>query len=135
MFTGYFGKLKSYPKTRGYRFVSIARFNKFWKGEEFKKLAPPADIIKIEDAELYTKLYCEKVLNKLNPQEVYEELGENAVLLYYENWDDIKEGKTFCHRRIVAKWLENNLGLKIEELDNEINDKQNLKKTYKKKFN
>ena len=56
MKTGYFGKVKSYPKDKGYKFISIARFNKFWNGEEFKLLAPPAEIIKIEDEELYTIL-------------------------------------------------------------------------------
>lgn len=116
MKTGYFGKVKSYPKDKEYKFVSIARFNKFWTGEEYKKLAPPAEIIKIKDEELYTKLYCEKVLSKLNPRQVFEELGDNAVLLCYEKWTDIANGKTFCHRRIVAKWLEDNLGIKIDEL-------------------
>ena len=115
MFTGYFGNLKNYPQN-GYKFISIARFNKFCCGEEYKKLAPPAEIIKIEDENLYTKIYYEKVLNKLNPKEVYAELGDNAVLLCYEKWDDIKDGKTFCHRRIVAKWLEENLGINVEEL-------------------
>lgn len=119
MYTGYFGKVKNYPKDKGYRYVSIARFNRFWKGEEFKLLAPPAEIIKIEDKELYTKLYYEKVLNKLNPQEICNQLGDNAVLLCYEKWADIESGKTFCHRRIVAKWLEDNLGIKVEELGNE----------------
>ena len=117
MFTGYFGKAKSYPKNKGYKYISIARFNKFWKGEEFKKLAPPAEIIKIEDEELYTNIYYEQVLSKLNPKQVYDELGENAVLLCYESWDSIKSGKTFCHRRIVAKWLEKTIGVKVEELD------------------
>lgn len=119
MFTGYFGKVKSYPQNNGYKFVSIARFNKFWQGEECKKLAPPAEIIKIEDEELYTKLYYEKVLDKLSPKHVYKELGDNAVLLCYEKWADIENGKTFCHRRIVAKWLENNLGIRVEELEHE----------------
>ncbi len=127
MFTGYFGKVKSYPQDKGYRFVSIARFNKFWNGDEYKRLAPPAEIIKIEDEELYTDLYYEKVLNKLSPQKVYDELGDNAVLLCYERWSDIKEEKTFCHRRIVAKWLEDNLGIKVEELENENkNDNEQL---------
>lgn len=58
-------------------------------------MAPHADIIKIEDEELYTKLYYEKVLNKLNPQDVYNILGDNAVLLCYEKWADIKEAKLF----------------------------------------
>ena len=116
MKTGYFAKVKKYPKDKGYDFISIARFNKFWKGAEYKKLAPPAEFIKIEDKELYTKLYYEKVLNKLNPQEVFKELGDNAVLLCYESWESIKSGAATCHRRIVAKWLEDNLGVKAEEL-------------------
>ena len=117
MYTGYFGKLKSYPKDKGYNFISIAKFNKFWTGAEYKKLAPPYDIIKIDDEQLYTKLYYEQVLNKLNPVDVYNELGDNAVLLCYEKYDDIKAGKTFCHRRIVADWLEKNLNIKVDELE------------------
>lgn len=117
MLTGYFGKVKSYPKDKGYRYVSIARFNKFWKGETCSKLFPPIEIIKIEDKQLYTKLYYEKVLNKLNPKEIFEELGENSVLLCYESWQSIKSGNAVCHRRIVAKWLEDNLGIKVEELE------------------
>ena len=114
MYTGYFGKIKSYPKNKGYKYISIARFNRFWKGEEFKKLAPPAEIIKIEDEKLYTKLYYEKVLNKLDPKQVYAELGDNAVLLCYEKCTDIKEGKTFCNIRIFAKWMKEYLGVKVE---------------------
>ncbi len=116
MKTGYFGKVRSYPKDKGYRFVSIARFAKFWDGDTYQKLAPPADIIKIKDEKLYEKIYYEKVLSKLNPQQVYDELGENAVLLCYEKFADIENGITFCHRRMVAKWLEDNLGVKVDEL-------------------
>lgn len=116
MKTGYFGKVKSYPACKGYRYVSIARFAKFWNGETYFKLATPAEIIKIKNKKLYTKLYYEKVLNKLNPHEVFKELGENAVLLCYEKYADIEKGLAFCHRRIVAEWLENNLGIKVDEL-------------------
>lgn len=70
MFTGYFGNITNYSKNKELKFVSIARFNSFWKGFESKKLAPPADIIKIKDEALYTRLYYERVLNKLNPQEL-----------------------------------------------------------------
>ena len=122
MYTGYFGKMKSYPKDKEYRYASIARSNKFWSGEEYKKLTPPASIIKIEDKELYTKLYYEQVLNNLNPQEVYNELGDNAVLLCYEKYADIEQGKTFCHRHMVAKWLEEKLGVEVKELENENKD-------------
>lgn len=74
-------------------------------------------MLKIEDEEEYTKIYLEKVLNKLDPQKVYDKLGENSVLLCYEKWYDIKGGKKFCHRRIVAKSLEENIfNLEIKEL-------------------
>jgi len=128
MYTGYFGKMKIYPKDKGYDYVSIAKFNKFWKGKEYKKLAPPAEIIKIENKEVYTKLYYERVLNTLDPKVVYNELGENAVLLCYEKYDDIKSGKTFCHRNIVAEWLKNKLGVEIKELENE--DENNNKQLH-----
>jgi len=128
MWTGYFGKMKSYPKDKEYRFISIARFNRFWKGEEFKLLAPPADIIKIENEELYTKLYYERVLNKLDPKVIYEELGDNAVLLCYEKYDDCISNKTFCHRHIVAEWLKNNLGMEIKELGYE--DKNSIEQLH-----
>jgi len=39
---------------------------------------------------------------------VYEELGENAVLLCWE-----KDG--FCHRHLVADWLQEKLGIEIKE--------------------
>lgn len=116
MKTGYFGKVKSYPKDKGLKFVSIARFAKFWDGEVYSKLAPPAEIIKIKDEKIYEKIYFEKVLSKLNPQQVFDELGDNAVLLCYEKYADIEQGKAFCHRKIVAKWLEKNLNIKVEEL-------------------
>lgn len=85
MKTGYFGKVRSYPKDKGYRFVSIARFAKFWDGNSYQKLGPPAEIIKIKDEKLYTKIYYEKVLSKLNPQQVFDELGDNAVCFVMKN--------------------------------------------------
>ena len=116
MNTGYFGRVKSYPKDL--KLVSIARFNRYWGGEKYATLAPTPDMLSIADEAAYTALYCERILSKLDPQRVYAELGDNAVLLCFEKWDDIKTGKKFCHRRIVAKWLEDNIeGLGVKELE------------------
>jgi len=116
MFTGYFGKVKSYPKDL--RYISIARFCRFWTGERYLPLAPMPDMLKIEDGTEYEKEFCESVLARLDPQKVYADLGENAVLLCYEKWDDVKSGKAHCHRRIVAKWFEDNIkGLIVNELE------------------
>jgi len=118
MYTGYFGKVKSYHKDRGLRFVSIARFNRFWSGEKFLSLAPTPDMINIQNEEEYKKKYYDRVLNKLDPIEVYNKLGDNAVLLCYEKHSDCTSGLKFCHRHMVARWLEEHIDdLEIKELE------------------
>lgn len=82
--------------------------------------------LKLENQWDYIQKFYTKVLKPLNPQEVYEGLGENAVLLCFET------PYAFCHRHLVAGWLEMSLGVQIDELGFE-NDakvkenKQNLK--------
>lgn len=60
--------------------------------------------------ESYTKAYHEQVLSRLDPQRVYEDLKDYTLLC----WEGA--GK-FCHRRIVAEWLENELGVDIPEYE------------------
>lgn len=57
----------------------------------------------------YTDRYNKEVLGKLDPYQVYEDLGENAVLLCWE------PPSKFCHRKLVAKWFENELGIIVPE--------------------
>ena len=64
---------------------------------------------KISEEE-YTNIYYENYLNKLDPLVTFNELGGNAVLLCFE-----KSGK-FCHRRLIAEWLEKELNIPILEL-------------------
>jgi len=111
MFTSYFAK-----NCKNENAVSIALFPpKWYHGKEYKKLAPTKNLLfdykcgKIDD-EMYTKIYCEEVLSQLNPQLVFEELGNDAILLCWE-----KSGE-FCHRNIVAKWLMENLKIEVKEL-------------------
>lgn len=94
--------------------VSIAaKCPKWYKGREYKKLAPKYWFFKKYkedgDEESYTKSYYKEVLNKLNPREIYNELGEDAVILCWEAPDK------FCHRHIVADWLSDNLAIEIKE--------------------
>ena len=82
------------------------------------KLVPPPELLKIDDRELYQRLYVEKVLDCLDPHEVYTDLGDTAVLLCYEKWADVRQGLSFCHRRIAAQWLEKHIdGLRVDELE------------------
>ena len=117
IYTGYFAKTKKYIND-GYTTVSISgRAPEFYKGIQYKKLAPTWSIFKPwKDGEInnfeYTERFRKEVLGKLNVSEVREELesfGENVVLLCYEKAGD------FCHRHIVADWLETS-GVRVEEL-------------------
>jgi len=103
-----------FAKYRGAKGVSIAKFSPTsFKGRTYRKLAPPYWLLnhykKTNDKEYYIEHYYEEILNNLNAQEVYEELGEDVVLLCYERSDN------FCHRHLVAEWFEKELGIKIEE--------------------
>jgi len=90
--------------------VAVCRFPPpNWRGRVYEPLAPPAWALKIKDAERFGRVYTAQ-LQAPNAREVYEELGADAVLLCYE-----REGE-FCHRRIVAAWLEAELGIEIPEL-------------------
>jgi len=85
------------------------------KIEIYHQLAPSWGLISAYKNGLITtsrfnELYHTTVLDKLNPEEVYQALGDNAVLLCWE-----APGK-FCHRHIVANWLNAHLNVNIAEL-------------------
>ena len=65
-------------------------------------------LAKLSEAE-YTRRYNEEVLSKLDAEEVYDEQGKDAILLCWEI------PGTFCHRRLVAGWLEEALGISVPE--------------------
>jgi len=109
MKTSYFAICAKHPNA-----VSIASKSPPWyTGREYKKLAPLYSFFKKYkedgDEEYYTEQFFKQVLDKLDPQKVFDELGPDAILLCYE-----APGK-FCHRRLVAQWLFDKLGIDIPE--------------------
>jgi len=58
----------------------------------------------------YSEIYQEDILAKLDPEKVYNDLGENAVVLCWE-----KPGK-LCHRRLITEWFYDRLQIKVNEL-------------------
>lgn len=132
MKTSYFGRANSTAfKNAGLNFVSIARSCRYWNGRAYKPLMPTWDIINIEDEEEYRKAYYEKVLSKLDPLEVYNDLGEDAILLCHESAAKIASGETFCHRHMVAEWLEEALWTEYD-MDIKIPELQDVKSDLKK---
>ena len=116
IYTSYFSS-KKYNKEDG---ISIARYNKFWKGNSYQYLYPSPRLLawwksltkeeqlKNENINQYCQAYYEETLMDLNPHTVAAEL-DGKVLLCYEKSED------FCHRHIVAEWLER-YGYKVKEL-------------------
>jgi hypothetical protein len=65
----------------------------------------------------YTKYYTTQILNKLDPQIVYDELvkfGNGLPVVICCEGE--QQESLFCHRHLIAKWLESNIsGLVISE--------------------
>jgi len=83
-----------------------------WDGLRFPALEPERSAFyAIKNGsitqEQYEKLYRENILSRLDPQEIYDKLKENVLLCW--------EISGFCHRFIVARWIEENLGIEVTE--------------------
>lgn len=107
MFTSNFARLKSFPENLVP--ISIARFPPRWYGSRrrYIALAPKKEMLKMPQAE-YDQRFAD-ILAKLDPRHVFDDLGDSAVLLCWEAPGDV------CHRRWVAEWLEQALGIEIPE--------------------
>lgn len=112
LFTSYYARSGELPSA-----VAIsAKSPSFYKGKRYLKLAPSWDLLNAYksgqvDERGYTEWYLRLLAErKLTPQQVVDELEEGSVLLCYEG-----PGK-FCHRHIVAEWLEAGADVKVEEI-------------------
>ena len=122
--TGYFAKAKAYSDN-GYALVSIARVAPWFLARGLRLytcdfLAPTDEILALkDDPSKYTHRYIEEILKHRKPSElivwlsrvVQQEKTDKVVLMCYES------PSKFCHRHLVAKWLSDMLGLKVDEID------------------
>jgi uncharacterized protein YeaO (DUF488 family) len=97
--------------------VAISRGVPRWfKGRVYDPLRPSWDLVRAAKEgtstnEEYERRYRTEVLDGLDPAVVRRELGDDAILLCWE-----KPGAA-CHRRIVARWLEEKLGIEVGEVE------------------
>jgi uncharacterized protein (DUF488 family) len=109
MQTSSFSKLIGRQQDLGERLVTIAlRSPGAYHGRSYPTLAPRWEMLKMDEATY--RVEYQKILDNLDPRQVYKDLGEDAILLCWE-----APGK-FCHRRLVAAWLEEHLGVTVAEL-------------------
>ena len=108
--TSYFGNKA--VREAGRRLVAISLgVPRWWKWERYEALNPTREMIDMAHAGKtaeYAEMYSSQILSRLDPESVYEEL-DGAVLFCWE-----KAGK-FCHRRLVAEWLEKATGNPVPE--------------------
>jgi deoxycytidylate deaminase len=95
--------------------VAICRGVPRWfKGRIYDPLRPSWKLLQeAKDGTIshedYERCYRAEVLAALDPARVRQELGDDAILLCWERPD------APCHRRLVARWLEEALGLEVPE--------------------
>ena len=125
IYTSYFAKLKSLPD----HIIPISICGKapdWYKGLQYKKLAPKYDFFmkwkENHDNDYYIKCFNEQVLDKLDSRSVYVDLWHlcdqtmqtepDICLVCYEKPTD------FCHRHLVADWL-NKHGCECKEWEDD----------------
>jgi hypothetical protein len=102
-----FGRLKSLPAGCVPVAISIG-IPRWYRGLREVSLAPTRAMLKMP-RQRYDPLF-DAILAKLDPKEVAASLPTGAVLLCWE-----KPNAECCHRRRVAEWLEQALGIEIPE--------------------
>lgn len=142
IYTTYFANLKKLNKDISCPIAICGKSPISYKGLEYKKLAPKywffQEWKRNHNNNFYISHYYEEVLAPLSVEEVmddirllinkkynYEILQNVTSILNYKWWEwvpfDIylvcyEKPQDFCHRHIVASWLNDN-GIKVEEAD------------------
>ena len=119
IYTGYYAKLKKYKEDGLYPVAISLTTPVFFNGDLWEDVAPkPSTLWKYKKGEIdefqFTEDYKEW-LNELDKEQIRKDLQEalrehsDIVLLCYE-----KTGG-FCHRHILADWIEEHLGYVVKE--------------------
>lgn len=113
LYTSYYAR-----SGKNIRAVSIsAKAPFFYKGNKYLDLAPSWELLRAYKAgEIdnfqYTQIYGEQLKQRnITPQVVISQLPEQSIMLCYEG-----PGK-FCHRHIVAVWLNNSGIAEVSEVN------------------
>lgn len=108
METTNWARLESLPESRIPIGVSLGIPNWF-EGERREELAPREEMFGL-NRENFLVAYRKEILEKLVPEEVWESCGgEKGILICWES------PFLFCHRRMIAEWLEESLDRVIPE--------------------
>lgn len=120
IYTTYFARIKKHSDILP--IAICAKPPKGFNGPVLSELAPTFDILmqykETGDEARYIARFNDEILGLISPQAVYcliEDIAkannaDKVALVCFEKSGD------FCHRHLVSAWLNNALGLTIEEL-------------------
>ena len=106
MFTSNFARIRRFPPELRPVAISIG-IPRWYKGERELRLAPARHTLPWPRERFDP--YYNTLLAQLDPEALYATLGDNAVLLCWES------PNIWCHRRRVAEWFEETLGVVVPE--------------------
>lgn len=114
IYTSYFGNYRNFPANCVA--ISITQFPpRAWKGLEIKSVAPTADkLMRFKQKEIDENIFTWQYLMQLNKDDNLrprviallrhlENEYENIILCCYEKPNE------FCHRHLLAEWLDMNI--------------------------
>lgn len=112
IYTGNFANIKKYT-TLGLFPISIAISARYFNGTVYRPLNPDKSFLNDQEID-YIPKYNQK-LKKLYIKDVLKDIetlsnGKDVVLLCHES------AGTFCHRRLVAEWIQQEVGIEVKEL-------------------
>ncbi len=86
----------------------------------YRALAPGAWLFEpaYKDYATYRERYFREILVPLDPQKIWDDFhaltdGYEPILLCHEH---LRKPSEWCHRRMVAEWLEQALGVEVPEM-------------------
>jgi len=115
--TGFFKQITE-SKNNGYVSISLYPSNNNYISYEYKSLAPNWKLFEnLNKKKISEKQFINSYMEQLfclKAKTVYEDL-KNLVFGFEPIIMTNASKNKFCHRHIVAEWLENELGIVIEE--------------------
>jgi len=106
MFTSNFARMRQFPPELRPVAISIG-IPRWYKGARELRLAPTRESLPWPRPKFDP--FYDSILARLDPAALYAALGDNAVLLCWES------ANIWCHRRRVAEWFEEALGVVVPE--------------------
>lgn len=90
----------------------------FYKGERALLLAPTDELWAMDN---YSEEdYYEAILKNLDPMDIYDKFKGRILLC----WESADKADAECHRRMIARWIERELKIKVPEVGMKIKAQQ-----------